>query len=120
MEESQLAGLDPSFVMCIGLSESTLGNRLKTAYNIGNVGNTDSGGTYTFTSPREGIYWMARTLRNKYLGQYNSLTDLSRWGNKNPNKPIYASSKTNWHNNMVRCLSSLKGYFVEDDFQFRT
>ena len=47
------AGIDPSFMMCIGLAETTLGNRLKTAYNIGNIGNTDSGSTYSFTSPQE-------------------------------------------------------------------
>ncbi|MFZ2256191.1 MAG: M23 family metallopeptidase [Patescibacteria group bacterium] len=46
-------GVDPSFMMCIGLAETTLGNRLKTAYNIGNIGNTDSGSTYSFTSPQE-------------------------------------------------------------------
>jgi hypothetical protein len=52
------AHLDPSFLMCIGLAESTLGNHLKTAYNVGNIGNTDSGGTYTFDSAAEGTYWM--------------------------------------------------------------
>lgn len=47
------AKIDPSFMMCIGLAETTLGNHLKTAYNIGNIGNTDSGSTYSFTSPQE-------------------------------------------------------------------
>ena len=47
------AKIDPSFMMCIGLAETTLGNHLKTAYNIGNIGNTDSGSTYTFSSPQE-------------------------------------------------------------------
>lgn len=40
-------------MMCIGLAETTLGNRLKTAYNIGNIGNTDSGSTYSFLSAEE-------------------------------------------------------------------
>jgi hypothetical protein len=41
---TSLAGkIDPSFMMCVGLAESTLGNHLKTPYNIGNIGNTDSG-----------------------------------------------------------------------------
>lgn len=31
------AKVDPSFLMCIGLAESTLGNHLKTPYNVGNV-----------------------------------------------------------------------------------
>ncbi len=47
------AHIDPSFMICIGLAETTLGNRLKTAYNIGNIGNTDSGSTYSFSSPLE-------------------------------------------------------------------
>lgn len=47
------AKIDPSFMMCVGLAETTLGNHLKTAYNIGNIGNTDSGSTYSFSSPEE-------------------------------------------------------------------
>lgn len=47
------ANIDPSFMICIGLAETTLGNHLKTAYNIGNIGNTDSGSTYSFASARE-------------------------------------------------------------------
>ena len=47
------ARIDPSFMMCVGLAETTLGNHLKTAYNIGNIGNTDSGSTYSFESPAE-------------------------------------------------------------------
>lgn len=45
--------LDPSFLMCVGLAETTLGNHLKTAYNVGNIGNTDSGSTYSFASAQE-------------------------------------------------------------------
>jgi len=33
-EEAVGAKLDPSFLMCIGLAESGLGNHLKTAYNV--------------------------------------------------------------------------------------
>jgi hypothetical protein len=47
------AHIDPSFMICIGLAETTLGNHLKTPYNIGNIGNTDSGSTYSFASARE-------------------------------------------------------------------
>lgn len=47
------ANIDPSFLMCIGLSETTLGNHLKTPNNVGNVGNTDSGATVTFDTPQE-------------------------------------------------------------------
>ncbi len=54
-EEAVEAKIDPSFMMCIGLAETGLGRNLKTAYNIGNIGNTDSGATSTFISPRDGI-----------------------------------------------------------------
>lgn len=111
------ANIDPSFMMCIGLAETTLGNHLKTPYNIGNVGNTDSGATKTFPNARAGIAAMAQTFNNKYLGQYNKISDLSRWGNQTG--PIYASSASDWHDNAIRCLSALKWKFVEDDFNFR-
>ena len=116
-EEAVSAKIDPSFLMCVGLAETGLGRHLKTGYNIGNIGNTDSGGTYEFASARDGIYWMGKTLNNAYLGKYENLSDLSRWGNKNGS--IYASSSKNWHNNIVNCLSALKGRFIEDDYKFR-
>ena len=111
------AKIDPSFLMCVWLAETSLGNSLKTPYNVGNVGNTDSWDTVTFSSAKEGITWMGKTFNNAYLGQYNRISDLSRWGNNA--WLIYASSPENWHNNMVRCLSALKGRFIEDDFKFR-
>lgn len=111
------ANIDPSFMICIWLAETTLGNRLKTPYNIGNIGNTDSGSTYSFSSPREWLEWMTATFNNRYLGKYTKLSQLSRWGN--PDGAIYASSNSNWHSNTVRCLSALKGEFVPDDFEFR-
>ncbi|GAB0174794.1 MAG: hypothetical protein HHAS10_06730 [Candidatus Altimarinota bacterium] len=109
--------IDPSFLMCVGLAETTLGNYLKTRNNIGNVGNTDGGDVVSFESPREGIYWMASTFNNKFLGSYDSVSELSRWGNSSGY--IYASSNANWHNNIIRCLSALKGKFVEDNYKFR-
>ncbi len=109
--------IDPSFFMCVGLAETTLGNNLKTQYNIGNIGNTDDGSTYAFENATEGLDWMAKTFNNKYLFQYNHVSDLSRWGNDTG--PIYASSNANWHNNVIRCLSAIKGRFVEDDYNFR-
>jgi septal ring factor EnvC (AmiA/AmiB activator) len=117
IDEALGAGIDPSFFMCVGLAETSLGYNLKTAYNVWNIGNTDSGSTYTFASPKEWLYWMARTFNNKFLGDYTKVSELSRWGNTTGS--IYASSNENWHNNIIRCLSSLKWRFVEDDFLFR-
>lgn len=109
--------IDPSFLMCVGLAETTLGNHLKTAYNIGNIGNTDSGSVYVFDSPTEGLDWMGKTFNNKFLSQYSRVSDLSRWGNTK--WPIYASSNANWHNNIIRCLGAMKGKYVEDNYNFR-
>ncbi len=116
-EEAVEAKIDPSFMMCIGLAETGLGRNLKTVYNIGNIGNTDSGGTQNFISARDGVYWMGKTLNNRFLGDYQRVSDLSRWGNRTG--AIYASSPKNWQENMIRCLSALKGRFVEDDYAFR-
>ncbi len=116
-EEALAAKIDPSFLMCVWLAESSLGNRLKTPYNIWNVGNTDSGDTYTFGSAREWVNWMTKTFNNKFLAKYNAISDLSGWGNKTGT--IYASSKTNWHNNVIHCMSALKWRFIEDDYNFR-
>ena len=37
---------------CVGLAETGLGRHLKTGYNVGNIGNTDSGDVRTFGSPQ--------------------------------------------------------------------
>jgi hypothetical protein len=60
---------------------------------------------------------MGKTFNNQYLGQYTRVSELSRWGNNRG--LIYASSPENWHNNIIRCMSALKGRFVEDDYTFR-
>lgn len=117
IEESVDAWLDPSFVMCIWLAESWLWRNLKTRFNVWNVWNTDSGWTYSFESARNWIYWMTKTLNNKFLWGYNSINELSRYWNSD--WAIYASSPFNWHNNLVRCLSALKWTQVPDDYKFR-
>lgn len=43
VRESLPESIDPTFVMCVGFAESSLGKNLTTNGNIGNVGNTDSG-----------------------------------------------------------------------------
>lgn len=111
------AKIDPSFVMCVWLAETTLGNYMKTAYNVGNVGNTDDGSVRSFSSASAGIAAMTQTFNNQFLWQYSKVSELSRWGNNRG--LIYASSPENWHNNIIRCLSALKNRFVEDDYEFR-
>jgi hypothetical protein len=117
VEEALAAKIDPSFMMCIWLSESGLGRNLKTPYNVWNIGNTDSWGTWDFDNPRQWVYWMWKTLNNKFLGWYEEMNKLSRYGNTSG--PIYASSPLNWQNNMVRCLTALKQSYIPDNYKFR-
>ncbi|MDD3646282.1 MAG: peptidoglycan DD-metalloendopeptidase family protein [Candidatus Gracilibacteria bacterium] len=128
VEEALDWNVDPTFMMCIGLAESSLGNYLKTPYNIGNVGNTDSGGTRDFDSPRTGVYWIGRTLNNKYFKDVNSIGLLSGSGrkvlgapecNSGPNSFCYATDPNHWHNNVIKCMSFIKGKFIPDDYNFR-
>jgi len=119
IEESLDADIDPSFVMCIWLAETTLWKYLKTPYNIWNVWNTDSWAVRTFPNARSWVYWMVKTLNNRYLSQYNRINQLSRYGNKDLKKPIYASSEYNWHRNIIKCMSHLKWTYVPDDYKFR-
>lgn len=109
--------IEPYFLICVGLAETSLGNRLKTANNIGNVGNTDSGDVIVYNTPQEWLEAMGRVLNNSYLGDYQTLGELSRWGNKD--QPIYASSSVNWFSNISKCLSGIYGENIDDDFQFR-
>lgn len=117
VEEAMGGNIDPSFLMCIGLAETSLGRNLKSAYNVGNVGNTDSGDVWEFENARAWIYWIVNTLNNQFLWKYRFLSQLSRFWNKDGH--IYASSSYNWHKNMVRCLSALKWHYISDNFEFR-
>jgi len=117
IEESLDWGIDPTFMMCVWLAETWLGNHLKSQYNVWNIWNDDSWNTWDFPTPRAWIYWMWKTLNNKILGKYNKLSQLSRYWNKT--WPIYASSDTHWHTNIVKCVSAIKGRYISDDFNFR-
>ncbi|MDQ7008738.1 MAG: peptidoglycan DD-metalloendopeptidase family protein [Candidatus Gracilibacteria bacterium] len=119
VEEGINGKIDPTFLMCVGLAETGLGKNLKTPNNVGNVGNTDSGATKYFTSPNQGIAAMTQTFNNKYLSQYDEIRLLSRYGNLDDKKPIYASSPDNWHNNIISCMSFIKGRYISDSYNFR-
>lgn len=117
VEEAISWNIDPSFLMCIWLAETWLWRNLKTPYNVWNIWNTDSGATRDFQNARSWIYYMVRTLNNKYLWGYNEMSKLSRYWNKDGS--IYASSPLNWQNNMVKCLTALKERSVPDNYNFR-
>lgn len=117
IEESISESIDPTFTMCIGFAESSLGKNLTTSGNIGNVGNTDSGDRRNFDDARSGIRGISSTLNNNWLGGYITIDQLSGWGNVS--SPIYASSPTNWHENIVKCMSAIKWRYVGNKSPFR-
>ena len=96
--------------MCIGFSESNLGSRLTTGYNVGNVGNTDSGARKSYATPRMGISAIIHALNGTFLGHYTLMSQLSGWSNHGGY--IYASDPVHWHENMINCLSALKDEYV--------
>lgn len=117
VEESIAESIDPTFTMCIGFAESSLGKNLTTSGNIGNVGNTDGGDRRDFSDARSGIRAISSTLNNNWLGGYTTIDQLSGWGNVS--SPIYASSPTNWHENIVKCMSAIKWKYVGNKSPFR-
>jgi hypothetical protein len=110
--------IDRDVVICIAFAESTLGHYLSTAGNIGNVGNNDRGDRVPFSSAYGGARAIPLTLNNAYLGEYHTIKQLSRYGNKDGK--IYASSPINRQTNVLKCLSQIKGYYIPEDFPFRT
>jgi hypothetical protein len=128
IDESLDGNIDPSFVICIWLAESTLWNNLSTAFNVWNVWNNDRWDRVAYKNAEEWIYAIVQTLNNRFLGNYSYLAQLSWWWRKevwlsgcweSPTEYCYASSMDNWHNNMKRCLSHLKWVYVDDYYKFR-
>lgn len=110
--------IDKDVVVCIAFAESTLGRYLSTSNNIGNVGNNDRWDRVKFNSAYVGGRAIAVTLNNSALGNYHTINQLSRYGNKDGK--IYASSPINRQTNVLKCLSQIKGYYIPEDFPFRT
>lgn len=120
VEESLRWNIDPTFMMCVWLAETWLWRNLKTSYNVWNVWNVDSGGTWTMNNPRSWVWWMWHTLNNKYLWNYTKISQLSWYGKETPNSPIYASDPIHWHRNVTKCMSTIKWQYIPDDYNFRT
>ncbi len=110
--------IDRDMVICIAFAESTLGKFLSTSNNIGNVGNNDRWDRIPFFTAYAGARAIAVTLNNSALGGYHTINQLSRYGNKDGK--IYASSPINRQTNVLKCLSQIKGYYIPEDFPFRT
>ena len=110
--------IDRDMVICVAFAESTLGHYLATENNIGNVGNNDRGDRIAYATPYYGARLIPETLNNAFLWHYQTIKQLSRYGNEDGK--IYASSPINWQTNVLKCLSKIKGYTIPEDFPFRT
>lgn len=106
--------------VCIAWADTHLWYATKTPNNIGNVWNTDSGKTRTPATKEqwiEAIFW---TLNGKYLGQKQTIWDLSYAGScKIRCDKVYATSNSNWETNVLNCMSNILQKKITPDFQFR-
>ena len=117
VDESIKNNIHPYAVVSVAFADSSLGKNLTTAYNLGNVGNTDSCPTcQAFSSWEQGISAIISTLNNKYLGKATKMCHLSRggWndcpeGSKVNAGKFYASSTSNWNKNASFAYSKLEG-----------
>ena len=117
LQASEETGIDPVFGVCIWAAETSYRN-FKSGNNIGNVWNDDSGNTRIFASPVDGVKAVFNTLNNSYLGEYTTMDQLSRYGNKD--SYIYASDPINRQKNIMRCLSMIYEQHVPEKYFFRT
>lgn len=104
-------------LVCIAKADSSLGKNLKSSYNLGNVWNNDRWDVVHYNDWLEGINAIGKVLTNQYLGEYEEIRQLSRYGNKE--WYIYASSENNWHMNVVKCLTTIYDRNINDSFNFR-
>ncbi len=117
LQASAETGIDPVFGICIWAAETSYRN-FKSGNNIGNVWNDDSGNTRVFATPVDGVKAVFNTLNNRYLGEYTTMDQLSRYGNKD--SYIYASDPINRQKNIMRCLSMIYEQNVPEQYFFRT
>lgn len=103
--------------LCIAWADSWLGRYLKTKNNIGNVGNNDRWDKVSYATLYDWVEAIFKTLNNKYLWHKQSIGSLSPWGWWDT--PHYATSKDNWNNNVINCLSVIHWIPVTENYLFR-
>lgn len=109
--------VDLDMGICIATAESGMWRNLSSAWNVGNVGNNDRWDRIDLWSALEWASLIFYALENEYLWWYPTLFNLSGYGNKSWS--IYASSEFNWQNNIMKCLTAIKGYQVPEEFPIR-
>ena len=107
-------GVHPYFLVSIALADSSLGKNLTTPFNIGNNNNTDSCPTcQSYDNWESGIWAMAQTTTNGYLGYKQNICEFSRGGSCWSGS-YYASSWFNWNTNVKNTFAKLSGLSAVD------
>jgi len=127
VDESLDWNIDPSFIMCIWLAETTLWRNLASQYNVWNVWNNDRWDRKALKTANAWIYLILHTLDNKYFKNYLTVWEMSGawrevlWLSSCKEKwtYCYATDTKNWHKNVIKCMSHLKWTYVPDDYNFR-
>ena len=109
--------IDPDVAICIGYAESWLGHNMSSPNNVWNVWNNDRWDRVWFATPQDWINAIYYALNNKYLSKYFTIDRLSRYWNKDSH--IYSSSSYNWYKNVVKCLTIIKWYPINELYPFR-
>lgn len=121
--------INPAVVIAIAKADSSLGNQLSTANNIGNVGNNDRWDRVAFETLEKWIEAIYKTLNNRYLWEIYNIWYLSEgwrqalwWPScKEKNEFCYATSQENWNNNVINTLRLLyNSAEIDESFIFRT
>lgn len=121
--------INPAVVIAIAKADSSLGDQLSTANNIGNVGNNDRWDRVAFETLEKWIEAIYKTLNNRYLWEIYNIWYLSEgwrqalwWPScKEKNEFCYATSQENWNNNVINTLRLLyNSAEIDESFIFRT
>ena len=107
--------------MAISFADTHLWYATKWTNNLGNVWSFDRGWTYNYKTVEGGIEAIFYTLNNKYLGNKQTIWDLSYAGScKIDCDKVYATSNENRENNILNTLSNIYQTQIDQNFLFRT
>lgn len=114
--------------ICIAKADTSLGKFMKSTNNIGNVWNNDRGDVKHYGELSHWIEAIFKTLNNRYVGNNNTIWELSQWGRANmgiagcweKNTYCYATSESSWNINVINCLNMLYDNEVDEYFEFRS
>lgn len=109
--------IKPEVLICIAKADSNLWNSLASKNNPGNVWNNDRWDRVPYETLEEWIEAIWNVLNNKYLGQKQTIWELSPWWLWTA--PFYATSPENWNVNVINCLSMIYDKPIYEDFKFR-